>query len=698
MKPKVLLSCFGLLMQALTFAVHFCAALPHTRSHRHNEHDHQHARSLASSGSSVVLESVGTTCGTLETGSKIGYAILSLCVGLGNRSAPLFLLATSSLGTARLLTDLTNTPSPTTRITPFPLERKNSGERRAVPTSLAGSSSIGAESGIRTSLGNGAGVYSYPTLDVSIPSSASNSKFRRENQGWHKAKHHHYQTLELADIPEPMSSSTTLSATLAPLSTICPAGNGTTYMSKESVQYQVICDIDFPGNDFPFLLVDSLDSCVQACDAFNVKASSNKCLAALFLPSRLFYLDDCYLKHSVDHPTVATGGIEGVILATFKTSTSTSVPPTAVTKLASPVKSLGVSSVFTTQTLSKLSSLPTSEFTQSITSPRVTSNPVVMNSGFGVSFASGNTVVIPKVASSQLHGSLQNVPSSQYIDMKSPPLLDLSESLLVVGLNGDLTTGYDISLGTGILQVNKSTQPLLSPLKNTPHLSRDGGRGGYLNGQHLFLFCDTGSYTTTTPDDNGDFLGFVSSSVAIDTGMNGLEGKPLNIQDGIGVWSDDAGRMRSFAPLTEGEQSYNQVMQGKGQRYAIWPEASIIPLDAETAIIYAPIVYDDVNMDTKAAVFSYTGTTLLSITIPGNGGPVAQRVAKKIFEEDEIEWGCSGGIRSWGPSGIGGTDGKVYVFGNVQGGLLLARTSSQEITDHDSVGSPASSGLDLTAC
>lgn len=619
---------------------------------------------------------------------KMGYAILSLCIGLGNRSAPLFLLATTSLGTARLLTDSTNTPSPTTRITPFPLERKNPGERRAVPTSSAGSSSIRAESGIET-LSDGSGVYSYPALDVSIPSSAPNSKFLRENQGWRKAKHHHHQTLELAVIPEPISSSTTLSATLTPLSTLCPAGNGTTYMSKESVQYQVICDIDFPGNDLPFLLVDSLDSCVQACDGFNVKASSKQCLAALFVPRRVLYLDDCYLKYSVDHPTVAAGGIEGVILATFKNSASTSVSPTAVTKPASSVKILGAPSVSTTQTLSTPSSLSTSEFTQSITSPRETSNAVVMNSGSGVIYALGNTVVIPKVASSQLHGSLQNVPSSQYIDVKSPPLLDLSESLLVVGLNGDLTTGYDISLGTGVLQVNRSTQPLLTPLKNAPHLSRDGGRGGYLNGQHLFLFCDTGSYTTTTPDNNGDFLGFVSSSVAVDTGMNGLDGKPLNIQDGIGVWSDDAGRMRSFAPLTEGEQSYNQVMQGKGQRYAIWPEASIIPLDAETAIIYAPIVYDNVNRDTKAAVFNYTGTTLLSITIPGKGGPVAERVAKKIFEEDEIEWGCSGGIRSWGPSGIGGTDGKVYVFGNVRGGLLLARTSSQDITNRDSVGSPA---------
>lgn len=598
---------------------------------------------------------------------KMRSAILRLYVGFGNKSIPLSLLATTSLGSARLLTDSTNTHFPATRITPFPLEPKNPCERQAVPTSTAWTSVIGVQSDPGTASSKGSGVSSYPALNASILSSAPNHKLRRENQGWHTGTHHHrHQTRELVAVPEP-TSSTTPSATTASIPTLCPAGNGTTYISKESVEYQVVCDTDFPGNDHPFLLTDSLDSCVRACDMFNIKAGSNECLAALFVPSRLLDLDDCYLKHSVDHPTVATGGIEGVILVTTKTSTT-------------------VSPTVTTDTLSTQTQLPTSNSTMSTTSTGGASSLVVAYSGPEVSYASGNTLVVPKLAGSQLHGPIQNEPSKQYIDVKSPPLLDLSDNLLVVGLNGDLTTNYDISLGTGNLRVNRSTQPLLTPLNNTPHLSRDGGRGGYLNGQHLFLFCDTGSYTTTTPDDNGNFLGFVSSSVAVDTGMNGLKGQPLNIQDGIGVWSDDAGRMRSFAPLTEGEQSYNQVMQGKGQRYAIWPEASIIPLDADTAIIYAPIVYDNVNQDTKAAVFNYTGSTLLSITIPGKGGPVAERVTKKLFQEDEIEWGCSGGIRSWGPSGIGGTDGKVYVFGNIRGGLLLGRTSPQEIADHDSVG------------
>ena len=199
------------------------------------------------------------------------------------------------------------------------------------------------------------------------------------------------------------------------------------------------------------------------------------------------------------------------------------------------------------------------------------------------------------------------------------------------------------------------------------------------------MFCDTGSYTTTTDTSNGNFLGFVSSSVAIDVGMNGLNGNPLTLQDGIGQWSDNTGRMRSLSPLTQGEEAYNQVMQGQGGRYAIWPESSLIPLDATTALIYAPIVYDNVNTATKAAVFTYTGATLLKITAGGKGGPAAVRANVKIFDQDEVEWGCAGGVRSWGPSGIGGDDGSVYLFGNVNGGILLARTSPDNVADRDSV-------------
>ena len=86
------------------------------------------------------------------------------------------------------------------------------------------------------------------------------------------------------------------------------------------------------------------------------------------------------------------------------------------------------------------------------------------------------------------------------------------------------------------------------------------------------------------------------------------------------------------------------------------------------------------------AKFTYTGAALLEITAGGKGGPIANRVKDILFERDEVEWGCAGGIRSWGPSGIGGNDGSVYVFGAVSDGILLARTGSNTTADRESVG------------
>lgn len=484
-----------------------------------------------------------------------------------------------------------------------------------------------------------------------------------------------YQSFVLS-VPSVSSTATSKTSPSSTASTsLCPAGNGTTVTSNASKEYQVICNIDFPDNDFPFQLVQTFDDCIAACDAFNTKAGSNKCLAALFVPGRIHDADDCYLKYSIEHPAAATVGIEGAILVTSSRTSTSSTSASSQSGSTLSTKSSSTSTS-TQSSSSRASSSATASSTASV-------------SQAGVTYASGNSVITPKASTTKLHGPSQNRPSKQHAQIAQPEaLLTLSSSLLTIGVNGDLSVNYDISSNTGALEVNSTIQSSLASLSETPHLSRDGGRGGFLNGEHLFLFCDTGSYTTTTANSNGNFLGFVSSSVAVDVGMNGLNGNPLTLQDGIGEWSDNTGRMRSFSPLTRGEEGYNQVMQGQGGRYAIWPESAIIPLDATTALIYAPIVYDNVNTATKAAVFTYTGATLLTITAGGKGGPVAVRANKKIFMEDEVEWGCAGGIRSWGASGIGGNDGSVYVFGNVNGGILLARTSPNDVANRGSVSPP----------
>ena len=494
---------------------------------------------------------------------------------------------------------------------------------------------------------------SLPAFDASGIQPDNKDLARRQDDG--------YQSFILGGVSNPTSTAASV-ASSATGTSVCPAGNGTTYTSDAGIVYCIICNTDFPHDDYPFELVDSFAGCVQKCDAYNYNAHHVQCVATLFIASRDEYANDCYLKSSIEDPTPSTMQIQGAIRIGYASSSNTIVSSSTVT--------------------SSSSSAAATASTSSFSSPEVT-------------YASGDSVLAPKVAGSHLHGPTQNAPSPQYLDIEAPKGITLAKTLLTTGVNGDLSTGYVISSDTGALEVDGSTESYLRPLTETPHLSRDGGKGGMLNGEHLFLFCDTGSYSPPTSTVDGNFLGFVSSSVAIDVGMNGLNGEALNLQDGIGEWSDNVGRMRGFAPLTAGEMAYNEAVQGNGQRYAIWPESSLIPLDATTGIIYAPIVYDNVNMATKAAVFTYTGSTLLTITAGGKGGPVAERSVKKIFNQDEVEWGCVGGLRSWGASGIGGDDGKVYIFGNVAGGLLVARTSPATVGDRDSVGFPWTSAVSI---
>lgn len=265
--------------------------------------------------------------------------------------------------------------------------------------------------------------------------------------------------------------------------------------------------------------------------------------------------------------------------------------------------------------------------------------------------------------------------------------MKLGSDLLVPGINFDLITEFAIAGDTGPLKSN--TSPLndqLADLSVTPHLSRDGGKGGELDGSHLFIFCDTASFTTTNVTHKGEMVGFTSSSVAVDEGWNGISGRPLTLVDGIGQWNDDVGRMRGFAPMTHGEESYNIALSGDGYRYAVWPESSIIPLNKTHAVQYASLVYDQVNMSTQDAKFTTMGNTLLTISVDERYGPTADRTVKRLFHDGEVMWGTIGGIRSWGSEGTGGMDGKVYVFGGTPQGILVARTDPAKVADRDTVG------------
>ncbi|KAI9763838.1 MAG: hypothetical protein M1835_007726 [Candelina submexicana] len=493
----------------------------------------------------------------------------------------------------------------------------------------------------------------------------------------------------LVDAASPSSVSSSLNAEATSL---CGSELGfVTYETSAGNSYDIVCNVDYPGNDLALIHTGSYEACMESCDAFNKQYSKyESCVGISYVPSWINGANNCFLKSVTGDNKSQPWHVDSAVLSSSPGAFSLAQPNSgsfatatlsaqSVVAAALPVPS---SLRHTYNQISSISSTSASSVSPP-SSPAVSSlanaSPTMVG-GPSISYASGRSVIAPTVGTSNLHGTSSNEPTDQYIKWSNPPNIKLSSDYLTKDINGDLSTQYGLSLDTGVLEVNETTKPLLSNLKNKPHLSRDGGKGGYLNGHKVFLFCDTGSYTTPSGDQNGNFLGFVSSSAAIDKGMNAASGNALTIQDGIGQWSDDVGRMRGFSPMTSGEQSYNLAMQGNGQRYAIWPESSILPFNQTHALLYAPIIFDDVDMATKAAKFTYTGTTLLVLSIPGEGGPLALRLVDKLFEQDEVEWGTIGGIRSYGPSGIGGNDGKVYIFGNVRGGLLAARVDAGEIT------------------
>ncbi|KAF1983748.1 hypothetical protein K402DRAFT_423353 [Aulographum hederae CBS 113979] len=220
-------------------------------------------------------------------------------------------------------------------------------------------------------------------------------------------------------------------------------------------------------------------------------------------------------------------------------------------------------------------------------------------------------------------------------------------------------------------------------MQHRPHLSRDGGKGGYLNCESIFVFSDTASYSPVINNVPGEFQGFVATSVAIDLGLNGANGQPLVLRDGVGEWSDDVGRQRGFIPSTTGEQVFNLNMQGYGYRIATWPSSSLIPWNQSHALLYIPIIYDDGNTTGVPPVFTNLGITLAAVSIPTEAGPRADRLSPMLFYPGEVEWGGLGGVRSYGAEGPGGNDGKIYVYGGGRQGLLLGRVDANEILDRE---------------
>ncbi|KIX95888.1 uncharacterized protein Z520_08596 [Fonsecaea multimorphosa CBS 102226] len=425
-------------------------------------------------------------------------------------------------------------------------------------------------------------------------------------------------------------------ATPLPGNLPCNAVNGSTFLDAvpEGAKYTLICDIDFPAqNIYPFVLAGSFDACLAQCETYNMKnLTDTHCAGFVFAPDRINDADDCYLKSSLDKPSSATIHLVGATIVPSSTSSCSS--PSASPTFPTPRSNLG-----------------------------------------------GSTPSL-RVGDFKMLGSSTNKPTTQYVSHLPATPQKLASNLLVPGINTDLITQYPIADDTGCWTSSRlQGDTNLSNMKVVPHMSRDGGKGGTINGTHLFIFCDTASFQIDQTSNTSQMVGFVSSSVATDDGMKALYGQSLDLMDNVGEWQDDVGRMRGFAPMTTGEESFNIDLSGNGYRYAVWPESSLIPLNASHALLYPALVYDVVNMTTQAAVFNDVGNSILVVSVDPTYGPFADRVVRQLYTQDQVTFGTLGGIRSWGSSGTGGNDGHIYLFGKGDNGVLVARTIPTGYTD-----------------
>ncbi|KAK5418548.1 hypothetical protein LTR06_002298 [Exophiala xenobiotica] len=408
----------------------------------------------------------------------------------------------------------------------------------------------------------------------------------------------------------------------------CYAANSTTFIDNGD-NYTMICDIDFPGqNIYPFILAGSFDDCLAQCETYNQNnVPGSRCAGFVFAPERTKDADDCYLKSSLNSPLPATIHLVGATVATPTSTCTTALKtdPTPRSKQAS----------------------------------------------------SSSNLIVKEV---KILGSSTNKPTTQYVSHVPASPEKLGGNILVPGINADLITKYPIAGDTGVWCDEDIPLDLdTANMKVVPHMSRDGGKGGTINSTHIFVFCDTASFQIDGT--SNQMVGFVSSSVATDDGMKALLGQPLDLVDNLGEWQDDVGRMRGFAPMTTGEESFNIALSGDGYRYAVWPESSLIPLNASHALLYPALVYDVVDMSTQSAVFHDLGNSILLVSVDEKYGPTAQRVAKQLYQQNQVTFGTLGGIRSWGSSGVGGNSGNIYLFGQTDHGVLVARTTPNSFTD-----------------
>ncbi|KAJ9660166.1 hypothetical protein H2198_002672 [Neophaeococcomyces mojaviensis] len=478
------------------------------------------------------------------------------------------------------------------------------------------------------------------------------------------SRHHNYLHLEYRNVAvrddlytptttiRPCAPTDIACVTDAPRSSLlCDKINGTDVAGSTSI-WTILCDTDFYAQDiYPFVLVDTFAECLQKCEEYNSRNGDGSCASFVFAPDRVHLDNDCYLKSGSKNAIYpASIHLIGAVLRPHTATSTTILPITATEEPSTPVDSeLNVS----------------------------TSTPV---------FPTGMSIQgrRPSVVNSTFLGISIDEPAKQYVSHPPAQPVKLSGDALEAGININLITSYNLASDTGTWTSGDVLTHRIAEMTVTPRLSRDGGRGSNINGTNVFIFCDTSTFGESKDPILGYLNGFVSSSVAVDQSMNGLDGKPISLVNTLGQWQDNVGRMRGWVPMTTGEEAFNTAISGQGYRYAVWPNSSPIPLNKTHAIMYAPLVYLEIDMqDQSSPRYTSLGNTLLLITVDSVYGPHANRLQNQFFQENEVNWGSLGGVRAWSPEGQDSLAGSIYVFGQASNGVMIGKVAATDFGSRD---------------
>jgi len=200
-------------------------------------------------------------------------------------------------------------------------------------------------------------------------------------------------------------------------------------------------------------------------------------------------------------------------------------------------------------------------------------------------------------------------------------------------------------------------------LKYSSPLSRDGGGGGTIAGQHIINFSDT-----ITLDENNKkklgFFPFVSNTIA----TTSEDGKTLT-DYGVGY------AKQCWPVATEDSPVWGETSETAlpGHRTAIWPNANIVTGCNGQCGYTVSNVYD-ITLSPYTTTELYS--TIANITI-GTNGPEVNRIALKMWYPNEINYGSFGVARA-----LDGTK-DIYLFANPPGsfGVKVARVPEALLAD-----------------